>query len=199
MKIKVMLSLAVIVVMLIGVIGGCTTSPKEETYRQVLVGAMTVSIPSEWEKAREEAEGIAEELGEGATADAYNNKSEDAILVLVLFDMVRSLESEGLSWESWEALEAEGMSKEDFVGLLATGFIGEVEQLTREVHRQLTIDGKEAWEQQFSCEIAGEPTKFTILCVFGADNVSLLTMFVKEPKWGEFEETWGKIRDSVKF
>ncbi len=184
--------------MLLGLVAGCQQTT-EVTYRQVSVGIMTVSIPSEWERASEEAEGIAEDFGEETTVDAYNNKSEEAILVLCLWDMVQYLESEGLSWVSWEALEVEGMTKEDFVALLGAGFIGGVEQLTREKHHQLTIDDKEAWEQQFSGRVGGEPMKFTILCVFGDDDVGLLTMFVEEPKWGEFEEIWGKIRDSVKF
>jgi len=185
--------------MLLGLVAGCQQTTTEETYRQVSVGAMTASIPGEWERARVVAEGLAEELGEGATADAYNNKLKDAILALSLWDMAQYLESEGLSWVSWEALEVEGMTKEDFVVLMAAGFVGGVEQLTREKHHQLTIDDKEAWEQQFSGRIDGEPMKFTVLCVFGDDDMGLLTMFVPEPKWGEFEEIWGKIRDSVKF
>lgn len=52
--------LIVMAVMLSGVMVGCKASPEEEVYRDVSVGPMTVSIPSEWERP-EEYEEIVEE------------------------------------------------------------------------------------------------------------------------------------------
>lgn len=83
MKIKVIVSLAVIVVILIGVLGGCTTSPKEETYRQVSVGVMTVSIPADWQKGEEDViEAGRAGMPAGTTMDGYHDKPKNAILML---------------------------------------------------------------------------------------------------------------------
>lgn len=65
------------------------------------------------------------------------------------------------------------------------------------MYRELTIDGKEAWEQQYTGKEDDEPMTFAILYVFGEDVLGILMLSVEEAKWGIFEGTWDKIRESV--
>ena len=146
-KIKAIIILAVIAVMLVGVMVACEASTEEETYRQVSVGSMEVSIPADWERPEEYAE-LVEELMEKFTND-FDAKMEqvsqlrlyqfpdseddvDVALTLLLIDMKQLFELQGLPWEGWEALE--GITKEYMSALVVAGIIGEVEEFTNEVN-----------------------------------------------------------------
>lgn len=118
--------------------------------------------------------------------------------MLMAQDMGRIFESYGESWEGWEdMLEAEGLAKEDLIVQASGYFVGELEELSREVHRQLTIQGNEAWELQLTGKLEGELARAALIIIFGEDDMGLVMMLVKEARWGKFEGTWTKIRDSA--
>ncbi len=201
---KTIVGLVVIAVMLSGVVVGCEATTGEENYTEVSVGRMTVSIPDDWEREEhaEIVEYFASALGTDLPAymqvDMYVDESEDVALILMLMDMSGLYELQGVPWEGWDImLEAVYMTKEDFAIISAAALIGEVEELSREVHRQVTIHGNEAWESQFTGNIEGEPARANLLVVFGEDDMGVLMMGVEEAKWGNFEEIWDEIRDSV--
>lgn len=201
---KTIIGLIVIAVMLSGVVVGCEATTGEENYTEVSVGRMTVSIPDDWEREEhaEIVEYFASALGTDLPAymqvDMYVDESEDVALILMLMDMSGLYELQGVPWEGWDImLEAVYMTKEDFAIISAAALIGEVEELSREVHRQVTIHGNEAWESQFTGNIEGEPARANLLVVFGEDDLGVLMMFVNEAKWGNFEANWDEIRDSV--
>ena len=203
---KTIVGLIVIAAMFSGVMVGCAAPPEEEVYQQVSVGPMTVSIPGDWERPKEYAE-VKEAFTSALTPDLIQSmqieiyavpKSKDVLLSVIRWDQRQFSELQGTSWEGWESsLEAEGITKEEFVKIFSSGFIGKVEQLTIEVHRQLTIHGNEAWESQFTGKIKDKPTRINMLLIFAPDDMGILMMFVKEAAWGKFEGTWDKIRDSA--
>ena len=201
---KTIVGLIAIAVMVSGVMVGCGATPEEENYTEVSVGRMTVSIPDDWEREEhaEIVEYFASALGTDLPAymqvDMYVDESEDVALILMLMDMRGLYESHDTPWEGWDImLEAVYMTKEDFAIISVAALIGEAEELSREVHHQVTIHGNEAWESQFTGDIEGEPGRVNLLVVFGEDDLGVLMMFVNEAKWGNFEANWDEIRDSV--
>jgi len=203
---KTTVGLIVIATMVLGTMVGCQATPTEQVYRDVSVGAMTVSIPDDWKKPEEYAElmeeiftGFTEEERQAIQADAYEDKSEDAAIVIMTIDMVESYELMGLSWQGWDiALEELGMTAGEFAESAQWGLIAEFTELTREMHRQLTIGGNETWESTYTAKSEGEPVQVCVSIVFAPDDAGILLVVVTQAKWAEFEGTWNKIRDSVR-
>ncbi len=203
---KTIVGLIVIAVMLSGVVVGCEqATPGEETYTDVSVGPMTVSIPDDWERWEDYAEMVEDlastigtEMLPFAQVDGYEDQSEDVALLLLVLDMRGSYELEGIPWEGWDImLEDAYMTKEYFAIILSSGFIGELQELSREVHRQVTIHGNEAWESQLTGNIEGVAARVNLLVVFAPDDMGVLAMATGEAERENFEEIWDEIRDSV--
>lgn len=202
---KTIVGLVVVAVMLSGVMVGCGATTGEEVYTEVSVGPMTVSIPDDWERPMEHAEivedfasAIGTEMLPFVQLDTYEDTSGDAGVFLFVMDMKRLVELEGIPWEGWDImLEDVYMTKEDYATILSSGLIGELQELSREVHRQVTIHGNESWESQLTGNIEGEPGRVNLLFVFAEDDMGMLMMGLGEAEWGEFEATWDRIRDSV--
>ncbi len=205
MRTKTIVGLIVIAVMLSGVMVGCEqATPGEEVYTEVSVGPMTVSIPDDWEREEhaEIVEYFASALGTDLPAymqvDMYVDESEDVALILMLMDMRGLYELNDTPWEGWDImLEDAYMTKEYFAIILSSGFIGELQELSREVHRQVTIHGNEAWESQLTGNIEGVAARVNLLVVFAPDDMGVLAMATGEAERENFEEIWDEIRDSV--
>lgn len=205
MKAKIIAGLLAIAVMVSGVMVGCEGTTGEVVYTEVSIGRMTVSIPDDWERPGEHAEIVEDfasymvpELMPFIQLDAYVDQSEDVFLAPIVMDMKQLVELEGIPWEGWDImLEAAYMTKEDYATMASVGFIGELEELSRKVHRQVTIHGNEAWESHFTGNMEGMATRANLLIIFGEDDMGILVMLVEQPKWGEFEAIWDEIRDSV--
>ena len=205
MKMKTIVGLIVIAVMLSGVVVGCEDTTGEEVYTEISVGRMTVSIPDDWERWEDYAEMVEDlastigtEMLPFAQVDGYEDQSEDVALLLLVLDMRGSYELEGIPWEGWDImLEDAYMTKEYFAIILSSGFIGELQELSREVHRQVTIHGNEAWESQLTGNIEGVAARVNLLVVFAPDDMGVLAMATGEAERENFEEIWDEIRDSV--
>ena len=76
--------------MLSGVIAGCGAPAEEETYRQVSVGQMTLSIPADWESGaeyfEESVKAGSEDLKKVVTIDGYHNEPTKTILGCMVMD-----------------------------------------------------------------------------------------------------------------
>lgn len=203
---KTTVGLTVMATIVLGTMVGCQTTPTEQVYRDVSVGRMTVSIPDDWKKPAEYAEvmeeiysGFTEEEEQAIQADAYEDKSGDAAIVVMTIDMVESFELSGVSWQGWDiALEEMDMTAGEFAEMVQFGLIAEFTELTREIYRQLTIGGNETWETRYTAKSEGEPVHICILIVFAQDDVGLLLMTVTQAEWAKYKGTWTKIRDSVR-
>ena len=184
---------------------GCQTTPSEQVYTDVSVGALTVSIPDDWERP-DELDDLAGELyatislmGEQTIQfDAFSGDSDDVALVLVMMDMVAIAESGGADWGGWDAeLEEIYMTKEEYVEIIQGSLVGEFSELTRETHQQLTVQGHEAWESIYAAESEGDPVHICLLVVFTEDDLGMLILIVQQNKWSKHQENWTTIRDSV--
>ena len=136
-------------------------------------------------------------------ADGYEAPGffEDLALLLVVMEMSKISESEGITWEGWApALEAEGMTKEDYLPIFIAGFISEgAEEVTQQRVLQHTIHGSDAMEAQVTCKIEGEPWIVNLLLVFAENDLGVVMMLGEESASEKYEDTWYDIRDSVKF
>jgi hypothetical protein len=205
-EMKTIVGLIVISTMILGTMLGCQDTSTEQVYRDVSVGAMTVSIPDDWQRPEDYAEviegvftGFTEEQRQAIDADAYVDKSENAIILIMTVDMVEAYELAGFSWQGWDiALQEMNMTAGEFAESAQWGLMAELTELTREIHRQLTIGGNEAWESTFTAKSEGEPMQICVLIVFASDDAGVLLIWVTQAKWAKFEETWNKIRDSVR-
>ena len=194
---------------LLGLVAGCQQKTMEVTYKELSLGSMSSSIPTQWQRP----EGIEEYVGDLKSAigsgmeqyvqvDLYEvPKSEDLALILAVVEMSNIIESEGKTWEGWESvLEAQGMTREDFPAMFLGGFISEgVEEATEQQKLQHTIHGCEAVEVQATGKIEGEPTLADLLVVFAGNDLGVVMMLVHESASEEYEDSWQKIRDSVQF
>ena len=205
MKTKV-ICFAVVALLLIGGLVACQATPKEETYKRVSVERVTVSIPTDWQRSEGSTESVETiksswdpQLAQSIEMDFYEVPgSKEAIINIIQWDMAKHTELLGESWEGWEvSLEAEGFSKEDFADLLSSGFIGNIDALTRTVHQQLDIQGYEAWESQFTGEMEGESKWLSLLVVYAENDAVVVLLFVNEDVRAKYATTWNKIRDSV--
>ncbi|MCK4369388.1 MAG: hypothetical protein KAV68_07020 [Dehalococcoidales bacterium] len=203
---KTIVGLIVIVAMVLGTMVGCQTTPSEQGYRDLSVGPMTVSIPDDWQRP-EDYEEFVEEVFTGFTeeerqiiqADVYGDKSEDAVTMLMTIDMVGSYELMDFTWRGWDIeLEEMGMTAGEYSEMTQYGLVAGLTELTREVHRQLTIGGNEAWETTYTAKSEGEPVQVCVLIVFAPDDAGVLLMMVTQAKWAKFEGAWNTIRDSVR-
>lgn len=205
MKTKV-ICFAVIALLLVGGLVACKAGPKEETYKRVSVERVTLSIPTDWQRP----EGLTESIeavksswdplqAQSIEMDYYVvPESKEAIINIIQWDMAEYAELLGDSWKGWEAmLEPEGFSKEDFANLLSSGFIGNIDALTRTVHQQLEIQGYEAWESQFTGEMEGESKWLSLLVVYAENDAVIVLLFVNEDVRAKYAPIWNKIRDSV--
>ena len=199
-----------VALMLLGSVAGCQQTTTEATYEEVSVGSMRLDIPTEWQRP-EDIEEIVEDIKSGMGpemeqylhADGYEVPGffEDLGLLLMVMEMSKISESEGITWEGWApALEAEGMTKEDFLPMIIAGFISEgAEEVTQQQVLQHTIHGCEALEAQVTCKIEGEPGIVNLLLVFAKNDLGVVIMLGEESACEKYEDTWYEIRDSVKF
>ncbi len=211
MKTKTILSLPIIAVMLVGVIAGCEAQLKEVTYKEMPVGRMTMSIPSDWERAdkryADQVEGMyssflpevrpAIQIG---VCDVPNTRG--IVLIFTVLDMRKFSEQLDAPWEGWEsALEAAETTGEELATNYSSMFISSVKQPTNKVESQLTIHGNEVFQTQLTGRYGDVDvlSRINQLVVFGSDDLALLFFAVEEGKWQEYENIWYKIRDSLQF
>ncbi len=203
---KTIVGLIVIVALVLGTMVGCQTTPSEQAYRDLSVGPMTVSMPDDWQRPGDYAElvegaftGFTEEERQAIQVDAYEDESEDAVILIMTIDMVESAELVGLTWRGWDIELGEmGVTAGELAEMVQFGLLVEFTELSRETHRQLTIGGHEAWETMYTAESEGESVQVCVLIDFAPDDIGVLLMMVKQAKWAQFEETWEEIRDSVR-
>ena len=199
-----------VALMLLGLVAGCQQTTTEVTYKEVSVGSMRLDIPTEWQRPEDINELVEDaksdmgpEMEQYMQVDVYEVPGffEDLVLVLMVMEMSKIIESEGIAWEGWApALEAEGMTKEDFLPMIIAGFISEgAEEVTQQQVLQHTIDGCEALEVQVTFKIEGEPGIVNLLLVFTKNDLGVVMMLGEESASEKYKDTWYDIRDSVKF
>jgi hypothetical protein len=203
---KTIVGLIVVVTIVLGTMVGCQTTPSEQGYQDLSLGPMTVSIPDDWQRP-EDYEGVLEELfinfseedKQVIQVDVYEDKSEDAFLFMERIDMVGVFELDGLTWRGWDIeLEEVGKTTEDFAEMIQGNLTGGFTELTQEVHRQLTIGGREAWETTYTAEFEGEPVQVCFSVVFAPDDAGIVLMIVTQTKWSNSEDVWDTIKNSVR-
>lgn len=211
MKIKIIAGLIVIAVMLSGIMVGCgPAAPEEEEegitptkleLMQISVGDMTLSIPTSktWEHMR----GDFLSLGKAASPetmkiDGYYERWKDAFVYMGYLDKEQEAEAQGASWEGWEAaLEAEGKTKEQYTEELGNAWLADVKELQRTGQTELTIQGNEALQLEYSGLKHDEPAYIFTVAIFDDNDVGLLVAIADIEAWDKNEEAWYTIRDSV--
>lgn len=198
-----------VTLMLLGLLAGCQQTTKEVTYKEVSVGSMTLGIPTEWQR-RDNIEELEEdaksnmgpEMEQYIQVDGYEvPQSEDLAFLLMVLEMSKIIESEGMTWEDWTSLlEAEGMTEEDFIPLILGAFISAgAQEVTQQQILQHTIHGCEAVEAQITHKEEGEPWIVNLLLVFAKNDLGVVVMLGEESACEKYEDTWHEIRDSVQF
>lgn len=198
-----------VTLMLLGLMAGCQQTTKEVTYKEVSVGSMTLGIPTEWQR-RDNIEELEEdaksnmgpEMEQYIQVDGYEvPQSEDLAFLLMLLEMSKIIESEGMTWEDWTSLlEAEGMTEEDFIPIILGAFISAgAQEVTQQQILQHTIYGCEAVEAQITHKEEGEPWIVNLLLVFAKNDLGVVVMLGEESACEKYEDTWHEIRDSVQF
>jgi len=199
-----------VTLMLLGLVAGCQQTTTEVTYKEVSVGSMRIDIPTEWQRPENIEEilegmksGMGPEMEQYLHVDGYEAPgfSEDLGLFLMVMEMSKISESEGIAWEGWTSLlEAEGMTKEDFIPIIIAGFISEgAEEVTQRQVLQHTIHGCEVVEAQVACKFEGDPGIVNLLLVFAKNDLGVVVMLGEESTCKKYEDTWYEIRDSAKF
>ena len=198
-----------VTLMLLGLMAGCQQTTKEVTYKEVSVGSMTLGIPTEWQR-RDNIEELEEdaksnmgpEMEQYIQVDGYEvPQSEDFAFLLMLLEMSKIIESEGMTWEDWTSLlEAEGMTEEDFIPIILGAFISAgAQEVTQQQILQHTIYGCEAVEAQITHKEEGELWIVNLLLVFAKNDLGVVVMLGEESACEKYEDTWHEIRDSVQF
>lgn len=169
---------------------------------------MTVSIPTEWQRpedidefARDAVGTIGPEDEQYFPFDGYEPPAEDVALILAMTKMSELAESEGGTWEGWEAqMEAWGITtEEDFFAIIGTDLYQGAEEITQTLALRHTIHGNEAIEGQFECRLEGMPLIINILMVFAEYDFGAVMLVGEEASVAEYEDVWETIRDSVQF
>lgn len=197
--------LIAIIVMLLAVMVGCMVPAVEEeiTYRLVSLGPMSVSIPVTLERSQERLFGQSDaDIPEGVRFKAYDSASNEIQFTLAEMDIeqMQGQESEDRPWEGWEAMEEMGVTRGVVAANLTLNNVLRgmgVWSVTRQVNRQLTVAGKEAWELQYRSTLLDEPVNFYFLVVLGDEYVWVILYSVKDDVWEKYDGTWDEIRDSV--
>jgi len=210
MKLKIIAGLLVVSVMLSGLMVGCQAQPTVEEeitpaakieLMQVSVGEMTLSVPTSktWEHMRGDfLSPMKAAAAEGMVVDGYNERWKDVFLHLGYLDMKQVAESQGISWQGWEAaLEAEGKTKEQYTEEVSAAFLLDVDELTRTGQAQLTIQGNEALELQYTGLKHDEPAFIFAVAIFGENDLGILVSLLDEEAWDKNKEIWYTIRDSA--
>ena len=195
--------LIAIVIILLVVMGGCMVPVEEEiAYRPVSLGPLSVSIPRTLERSQENLiEQLGTDIPEGVTLDAYDSTSDKIALMLADMGIKQMMESQGESWEGWEALAEQGVTR----GMIAVNLslnnilrgMG-VWSVTRQVNRQFSVNGKEAWELQYRSELVEKKVYFHFLFIFGDEQIWVVLYSVNEDARDKYNGSWDVIRDSVK-
>jgi len=113
-------------------------------------------------------------------------------------DMKQVAESQGISWQGWEAaLEAEGKTKEQYTEEVSAAFLLDADELARTGQTQLTIQGNEALELQYTGLKHDEPAFIFAVAIFGENDLGILVSLIDEEAWDKNDELWDTIRDSA--
>ena len=195
--------LLVMVVTLLLMMGGCMVPAVEEeiAYRLVSLGPLSVSIPMTLERSQRNLLDLSTDIPEGVTFNAYDSASDKVELTLAEMAMKQIQEFQGQSWEGWDAMAEQGVSK----GMVAANLsftnilrgMG-VWSATRQVNRQFTVNGMEAWELQYRSELVEKKVNYHFLFIFSDEYIWLLLYSVNQDAWDKYDGSWDVIRDSVK-
>lgn len=204
-----MLTGFILALMILGSVAGCQQTPTEVTYKEVSIGSMRFSLPTDWQRpeaieeiVEETISGMAPGMEQYVLVDAYEvPKSEDVAFLLMVMDMSKAYEAEGMVWEGWQSyLEGEGMTKEDMLPPFIAAMISEgAEEMTQQQILQHTIHGCEAVEGIVTFKLEGEPALVNLLLVFAENDLGVVVFMGEKSAWEEYEDAWHKIRDSVQF
>lgn len=69
---------------------------------------------------------------------------------------------------------------------------------TRQVNRQFTVNGMEAWELQYRSELVEQHVIYSFLIIFSDDCIWMLLYSVNQDAPDKYDGSWDVIRDSVK-
>jgi hypothetical protein len=196
---KKLVSLVMVVTVLLGVMVGCSSEP---AYTEMTVGAMTLSIPADWQRPDEYEDILGSILTEDTEgwidADVYEDKGGNALLFMETIDMVGYYGLQNWSWQGWDIeLSESDMTKEDYTDYIQSGLMAGAAEITPLSNQPMTISGYESWDSRFLADDGEDITHICVVIVFAPDNVGVLQLMVAEDDWAEFEDIWTTVRDSI--
>jgi len=192
-----------LVVTLMWLSPACGT-PEEETvesYQDVSLEGLKVTISANWVKDKLSAEMVqAITESEGAfNVVKYRDKDATVDLALTVIDMKAWCELTGDSWQGWEQFpELTGVTNQEYVEWLAYSGLQQSQNIVMEESRMLAINNKEACEILYSAEIEGIPVYENYLFLFGENKLGTTFVIIKDVDWSEYRGCWPRIRESAR-